>query len=152
MSLRDRVQTWLIKLLSWSQIYHVAVGYDEAVINPTMNGVLYYGTDWYEENEKHLVAIFDVPITCRIDPSYFEYWVGKPIKPWPPILRWLRRGRGPLTYDCLSIALACLDAGGVDVPFTITTPAALRRWLISEGYTCQTPSDLKPYPPIPDPS
>lgn len=137
-----RFKLALIKTLSMSTIYHVAIGYDGGVVNPTMDGVFCHPQDQFEDEEPYLAFCVTVPTTHRIDPGYFDCWRGQPIRPWPSIFRWIRRGRGPLLYDCVCIALACLDAAGIDVPFTIVTPAALLKWLRSEGYPCLTKSDL----------
>ena len=140
--LSSRTKLLLIKVLSLSATYHVAIGYDGGVVNPTMEGVFCHPQDQFEAEEAYLSCCVTVPTKHRIDPGYFDHWRGRPISPWPSIFRWIRRGRGPLVYDCTCIALACLDAAGIDVPFTIVTPAQLLKWLRSKGYPCLTKSDL----------
>jgi len=123
-----------IRVLTCSPICHVAIGFDGVVLHPKFGGNEYWPLDVFVERFPTLCAVFRVPFTYAIDLSYYEYGVNVPKRPWPTVLRWLRQGSGEWTEDCLCIALACLQAGGVDVPYDIATPVGLYRWLAHQGY------------------
>ncbi len=77
------------------------------------------------------------PLKFGVNLAYFEPWYGVPQPKWARLWRWLRAGRGPWIYDCLCIPLACLQAGGIDVPGRIYTPQQLFDWLKGERYECE---------------
>ena len=133
----QKLKLWIIKFVSRAPIYHVAVGFRGVVLNPTMAGVVYHVQDDYESMTPTLAASADVQTSTEIDLGRWEKYAGVQIDYWPPFKRWLLRGRCPLVYDCLCIALSCLQDAGLDPPRTITTPAKLLAWLRSEGFPCR---------------
>lgn len=135
---RARVYRWLIKKLTGSPLYHVAVGLHDVIMAPTLTGVLFHTRDAYERLAPGLVAVVRVPCRHRIDLGWFDRFVGRPIPAAPTVIRWLRRGRGPLVNDCVGHALRCLHAAGVeDIPTDIVSPVQLIQALTQRGYPCQ---------------
>jgi len=135
---RRRWIRWWIRTLTRSRLYHVAVGYDGVVLNPTLAGVMYHAQIAFESDYPHLAVAVDVPAAYPIDLGYYEDRVGRPIDPWPTVVRWLRRGRGPWTADCVCVALECLTAAGVEAPAAIVSPSQLLQWALLRGFPCRS--------------
>jgi len=132
----------LIRVLTHSDIAHCTVGFGGAsVLDPTFEGNVYWPLEMFLDRYPTLHSAFLVPFTHAIDLEFFGYGVGQPKRHWPTFYRWLRRGVAPWTEDCLCITLACLMAGGVDVPERIYTPVQLHDWLTDQGYPHVRASD-----------
>ncbi len=121
-----------IRWCSMSVLCHVSIGYDGVVLNPTIKGNFYFSRDSFIAHYPTLCAVFIVPVRYGIDLSFFEYGVGVRKPSWPTFRRWIAGG-GPWNEDCLCIALACLQAAGVDAPPNTCTTAGLYRWLCHKG-------------------
>ena len=122
----------IIRIGSLSRIAHVAIGFDGIVLNHAYDGAYYMLTKGYLATNQTLCATLRIPLKRAIDFGQFDYLFGVPIRPWPTFLRWLRRGYGPWTTDCLCTVMSCLKDGGVGVPRRIATPAALHKYLMRE--------------------
>ena len=124
----------IIRVLTLSPICHCMIGFEGAVLNPNLAGVLYWPHDTAIRHFPSLYAVFRVPVQHNPGLKSFEKFVGVAQPAIPRLIRWLRFGRGPWVYDCLCIALACLKNAGVPVDPHISTPAGLYRWLKQKGY------------------
>lgn len=135
-SWRNQQISRIIRICSCSRICHCAIGYDGAILDRTLNGVAYWPLDQGIELYPTLCAVVLVRFKYRINLDWPEFHngIGVPIRTFPTLFRWLRLGHGPWVDDCLCIVLACLQAGGVDVPRTIATPGGLYRWLKGRNY------------------
>lgn len=135
---RQRQLSRLVRVLTLSRIAHCAVGYDDVVLHPTLGGVEYWPIEATIRHYPGLCALVKIPVTYGVNLQYFEPLMGVPMRGWPTFWRWLRFGHAKWPCDCLGITLACIQAGGVDVPHSIATPSGLYRWLVKEGYETRT--------------
>lgn len=134
-----RFLRWTIATLTRSDLIHVAVGFDDVILNPRVPGYIYHAFDAFIADYPGILKIIEVPMIHPINLGYFERYVDVPIPALPTFIRWLRRGQGLWTSDCVCVALACLRAGGVMAPADIVSPAQLDRWLSNlEGTRCHS--------------
>ncbi len=134
---RHRLVSWLVRTITVSPVCHCMIGFDGVVLDPSLAGMRYWqSTQGVIRHYPTLYALFRVPFQYDIDLDldYFQECVGVSQPIFPRLLRLVRFGRGPKIYDCLCVALACLEAGGVPVDPHISTPAGLYRWLRKKGY------------------
>jgi len=120
-----------IKLLTLSSVTHCAILHDGVALEPGYIEDRRYDASAYLAHYPRLLSLVHVPLPHPIDLRAVRLHGKKPC--WPTFRRWLLRGRG-LSYDCVSVVAMQLRIGGVNVPGWIASPAALRRWLIKEGY------------------
>lgn len=131
---RARCLVWSTWCLSGSWIAHVAVGTDGVMLEPRAEGDRFYALAPYLEHYPTLVRWYEVPI----EPIDLEaVAILRPKRVWRSFLRRLTGGRVQ-SDDCSQIAIRALEAGGVDVPRRLNTPAQLDRWLRAQGFTCIT--------------
>jgi len=124
----------LIRVMTVSPICHCMIGFEGAVLDPSLGGIRYWPSRLVAARYPTLHSVFRVPFRYRIDLDFFNELVGQPQPILPSLARWLKLGHGPWVYDCLCVSLACLRAGGVDVNPHIATPAGLYRWLKKKGF------------------
>lgn len=127
----------IIRFFTLSNLCHCSIGFEDAVLDPCLGGVNYYQLKAYARFYPSLYAVVKVPLKFRIDLDWFTPFVGKRISFWRFVLRWLTFGRLSWGYDCVSVVCFCLQAGGIEIPETLTTPRGLLNWLKKEGYDVQ---------------
>ena len=130
----DRLKMLLIRAATMSRLTHCMFGFAGVVIDPCFSGVHFRSLEAVEASYPGLFAAFQVPLRHSVDFSPFGAFVGKPQPALPRLWRYITRGQHGYVYDCVSIVLDLLEAGGVSVPSQIATPAALHRWMLVEGF------------------
>ena len=133
MSLLHRLTCWLIRFVSLSRIVHCALADERVALNPGLQGNTYWARSDYERHYRGIIAVVEID-AYPINLAYFEYGVGVAKRWWPTLWRRLTGSGGKWTDDCLCTTIMCLVAAGVPVPYDTHTPAALLRWLKSQGY------------------
>ncbi len=136
-----RLRASLIACLSRSCYTHVMIGFADTVLDPSSKGCFFYDLESTIEFYPALGAVFRIPFTYPIDLNYFRHLEGKPLATWPTIRRWLQIEFGfnhGGTDDCICVVLACLRAGGLDVPMRIVSPVELFRWLRNRKFVYAT--------------
>lgn len=138
----------LIRLLGGSRITHCNVGVGEAVCDFGYRGNRYHPQIAFRMRHPSLLGWFEIP--CRYALNLDAFHVARPpLRTWPTLRRWLLRGHGPWTEDCLCCTLECLAAAGVHgIPDTTVSPAALyelltlrgERWIDATAYRDQMAS------------
>ncbi len=123
--------SWLVRFITRSELAHVSIGYDGAVLHPGILDNEYWPQIAYTLKYPTLVCAFTVPLKQPID---LDRYPSGQKQVWPTIMRWMLRGRGPATQDCTCIVIDCLRSGGVPVPTTLVSPQALYDWLKENGY------------------
>jgi len=131
-----RALSALISVLTLSRYTHCTLGYRQAVLDVTLSGTRYWPLDAYVRWWPSLELIFAVPLryAINLDAPIFRKGVGRKRPWWPTFWRWLVRGYAPYADDCLCAVLRCLLAGGLDVPWRISSPGQLVEWLKGMGY------------------
>ena len=125
--------SWWCRVFSFGRrTGHVAVAYGVTVLDTTTAGTRLWRYDQYMRRQRGGFICF-VPSSrpVNFDPSPYT----TVLYPW-----WLSAakvfsgGLLRLSLDCVDVAIECLADCGVAVPWHITTPAGLARWLAREGY------------------
>ena len=124
----------LVRIFSLSRFAHCMVGFNGWVLDPTSKENFYWELDEVLKTYPTLEVVIPVPVDYAIDLDFCAYGVNVPKSKWKPIRRWLQFGRGKRLEDCLCITLACLRAGGINVPIHTATPGGLFKWLTKQGY------------------
>lgn len=122
---------WLICWVTGSELNHVAVAYDGAVLSVTKAGDAFFATTAYALTARGLSHLYDVPVSLPIDLD--RHYHPEPHPAWPSVLRWWTGGIWP-SRDCVAVTCDCLREAGVDVPRRIYQPRQLDAWLSSRGF------------------
>lgn len=138
--MKSRLVLSAIRVIGLSRMCHCMFGYNGVVVDPRFDGLRFLPARLVDRSYPTLCAVFRVPLKYGVDLDFFRYRVGGTMPMLPRLWRWLRGGHGPWVEDCLCTVLACLLAGGVDVPKRICTLRGLYNWLESEGYRHVTDS------------
>lgn len=134
---RRRTAAMLTRALTRSDLTHVAVSDGEAVISPTFEGVRYYS---HLNFFQHFPTI-DSTIAVRVDRvADLGRYDDSKLSITRSLLKHLTAGLAPAD-DCVTIASSILRYGGVNVPRYITSPIALRRYLIKHNQKEQHGTD-----------
>lgn len=131
---------WLVSLtissLTLSRLVHVAVGVGESVLVPDMRGPHLAGRKAFERGYPRIDSVVTVPIvrpaTLLSDRSAYS--------PVRFLASWATLGLYR-PHTCVSDVRAFLTASGFTVPGSISSPAALRRFLIGHGCQCSALGD-----------
>lgn len=130
----QRFVHWCIRTVTRSPLVHVAVEYDETVLNASFRGIsLLSGPDFHEKTPD-LAWRIDVPVTVAPDLIWWHQFRPKKLRVITVITRWLTCGLTP-SRDCVAVVAAVLRSAGVVVPRRITTPGRLFDWLRARGYS-----------------
>ncbi len=119
---------WLIRLLTRSDVSHVAVGYGDAVyeVNYRLGGIYW--------TRKEYLSLPDPCIGIGVESDRHPCLDGFVGSPRPNLfrvaLKVATRGRSAYGHDCVDIAKCILITLGAQPPRTITTPGALMDWLM----------------------
>jgi hypothetical protein len=123
--------SWLVRVFSRSPIAHVSIGFEGAVLEPSIHGNRFYPLTWYAVKYPTLIGAMNVPLRAVIDLD--RHPPRGPKSPWPTVRRVVLFGAAEVD-DCLCIVRECLRQGGLKVPNHILSPAALCRWLTRRGH------------------
>lgn len=122
---------WLIRTLTRSNITHVAIGYDGAVLDPDQGGTRYWPTIRFAMEYPRIIGCYTVPVTRPIDLDRYQgRW---PVPVLPSIVKYFTAGN-VTTRDCSCTVADALRQGGVKVPKSAYSPVRLFRWLAQQGY------------------
>lgn len=114
-------------LVGRSELVHVAIGYDGAVLDPSYRGNKAWPLIPYIEQYPGLTRIFEVPVARPVDLERYPLNRRKAI--WPTLLRMSTLTMSGPTEDCVCIVADALRRAGVPVPHSILTPRGLHDWL-----------------------
>jgi len=136
----------MIRAGSFGIYDHVSIGFGDVVMTPDFNGYKFWPSSKYLKYHKSVKKIYRVPLEYDLDLSWFDG--AKHPGFLSPMLRWMSLGYCFWNTDCICAAIECLQAGGVDVPDTITSPSGLDRWLTKKRYdNVRTTERHRPTPP-----
>ena len=123
----------LIRFCTGSDLAHVCVGHDGAVLVPSVTGRAYWPLYSYITEYPTLRCMYVVPGNFIIDLDDFQS--STRLRVWPTLLKWWTGGRWN-TNDCVCVARQVLAAAGVYVPPSCYSPRKLHLWLEAQGYVC----------------
>jgi hypothetical protein len=123
--------TRFAKFVSRSDIAHVAVGYDGAVLDQAIAGGRFWPFEPFLCYYPCLIGVFVVPIRTVPDLDRHYYPGRNPI--WPTFMRWWTFGRVQ-TRDCVCITVTILRDAEYIVPRNVVTPIQLYNWLKTQGF------------------
>jgi hypothetical protein len=129
----------VIRAASFSNISHVLLADTNAILdlNP-IYGVIYRTHIEYMESEEWVDCFplgDDLP-----NPRLGDWENAPPANKWRCAVKYLSLGLVPYAGDCVGIAREALRRAGIKVPFWVTTPNGLYRWLKRKGYGQRTRS------------
>lgn len=132
----------IVQLVSRLPYTHVAIAFNEVVLDPWPSVALYYHLPIYlGQHPRYMVA---VPIDHDLDLQ-----IATPRNTrWATCVRALSCGLTG-SDDCVSVVARCLRQGGLRVPHHLYSPAQLARWLVQrEGCAvCNTTYPISPTSP-----
>jgi len=117
---------WLLRVITYTEYTHVAIGYRGAVLDPVFAGNRFWPLIGYVVGYPGLYDAFEVPVSGDVPLEDYEGGGPKPV--WPTLVRWLTAGVYQ-TDDCVCVVCGALRKAGVDVPSYIISPGQLHRWL-----------------------
>lgn len=123
---------WLIRTCSRSPIAHCAIGFEGVVLDPSMHGNRYWPIYAYATSYPGLLGSVTVQLGQSIDLARYEEPTPRRKSPWPTVAKLLLFG-ALRTADCVCTVRSCLSQANIRVPHHVLSPAALRRWLQSQG-------------------
>ena len=130
----NAIRTGATRLGGLSPYCHCAIAYNGVLLDVSYsNGVAYFPVGTIEKHHPSLSVVFSVPVLREPDLAAWEPYHGVPLRVLPTVGRFLLGG-GPFVYDCVCIVLYCLETGGVHADPGITTPGALYRWCVRQGF------------------
>jgi hypothetical protein len=112
-----------VRLLTRSELAHVAIGDGEVVLDPGIRGERAWSQIVFERFFPTLDSRISVPISGQFDLADYEM-DPRPKPAWPSWRRWVTRGRTP-SRDCVAVVSDLLRQAGIDVPPRLTTPIEL---------------------------
>lgn len=136
LSIGHLIIKWSIQLLTWSRYVHCAIGDENVVFNVTMRGAAFWPRTVYEAMFPGLIGYhtFESPRDDALRLPYFQGRVGRPVRCWPTIWRWLKRGKY-WTDDCVCMTLVGMLMAGTIPPTRIVSPKNLKEYLDDHGFS-----------------
>ena len=108
----DHLLCLLIRKLGRSPMAHICVGIDGGVIDPQINGNVWWAELEFVKTYPSLLRYVSVPAPKQPDAGWIQDRGRRPAL--PTLIRWLTRGR-TTADDCLTVALRLLRSAGIDV-------------------------------------
>jgi hypothetical protein len=137
--------SWLFHAIYMSRVSHILLADEHAVLDiHHTHGVLFRPHyEYWECNcwTDCLLLGDDLP-----SPRLYTWEGGDPPITWRSVVKYLSLGLVPYDGDCVGIAREALSRMEINVPFWVTTPGGIIRWLKRKGYgqrnrPAQSPTD-----------